>query len=228
MAMKKFLVPGAAVMAAVFLAGCQWCSEPLAQNPSCIKLDHEFVTSNHPATTSMVTPNIAISREVFRPVFRAGAGRLTVVGSGNDREDATYDAIAKFLSKANCDYIVAVSTISVKTVHPSPWWYLWGRNNRNYSVTLSGIPVYLEKLSTETLAADKVEAYDRVSGLYLPGRGFGSDPAKAVRLAPPMPNPLPENLPVPTLAVTESGSDSKGAESSSSSLLPVKLPIPGL
>lgn len=198
--MKKFLMLGMAAAATVVVTGCQWCHEVIPGDPSCVELSHGTSTYNHPATTSMVTPNIAISREVFRPVFRAGTARLTVEGSGVDVQDATYDAITKFLAKANCDYIVAVSTTSVRTDHPKAWWdifcgcrnsdhassffppriHIFCRFNTNYKVTLSGIPVYLEKLSTEKLSNEKVELYDTATGLYLPARGYDADP-QAVR-----------------------------------------------
>ncbi len=201
MAMKKILVLGMAAVAAVGITGCRWCNDVQPGNPSCVDLSHGISTYNHPATTSMVTPNIAISREVFRPVFRAGTARLTVEGSGVDVKDATYDAIAKFLAKANCDYIVSVSTISVRTDHPKPWWdifcqcsnsdhsssffplriHIFCRHNTNYRVTISGIPIYLEKLSTETLDPKKVELYDTATGLYLPSRGYDSDPKQVRR-----------------------------------------------
>ena len=202
--MKKFLMLGMAAAAAVVVTGCRWCNDVRPNDPSCIELAHGISTFNHPATTSMTTPNIAISREVFRPVFRPGPGRLTVEGSGDDVQDATYDAIAKFLSKANCDYIVSVSTVSVKTDHPKPWWdfLCWCRNsdhrwrwfwivplrvhifcwhNTNYKVTLSGIPIYLERLSTETLDPKKVELYDTATGLYLPARGYDANPLQVRR-----------------------------------------------
>ena len=209
--MKKFLMLGVAAVAVFAVTGCRWCSDENPNDPSCVRLSHLTETKNAPVATSMVTPNIAISREVFRPVFRAGAARLTVEGSGKDREDATYDAIAKFLAKANCDYIVAVSTVSIKNDHPKAWWDvicwcngsdhenslfplhlhtifgLFCTYNTNYRVTLSGIPVYLDKLSTETLAADKVEAYDARNGLFLPARGYDKTPARVWRNEPPMP-----------------------------------------
>lgn len=179
--MKKIFVMSLAAVAAVVVTGCRWCNDVLPNDPSCVKSSHDWVTFNHPGTTAMVTPNVSISREVFRPVFRAGAGRLTVLGSGSTREDATYDAIAKFLDKTNCDYIVTVSTVSVKTIHPKPWWYLFVPCNKNFRVTLSGIPVYLEKLTVETLASEKVEAYDGQVGVFLPSRGYNSNPSKCIR-----------------------------------------------
>ena len=199
--MKKFLMLGMAAASAVVVTGCHWCSDVQPGDPSCAEFTHGISTYNHPATTSMVTPNIAISREVFRPVFRAGSARLTVEGSGVDVQDATYDAIAKFLAKTNCDYIVSVSTVSVRTDHPKPWWdflcrcnnsdhtssffplrvHLFCHFNTNYKVSLSGIPVYLEKLSTETLDAKKVELFDAATGLYLPARGYNAVPQASKR-----------------------------------------------
>ena len=208
--MKKFLILGIAAAAMVTVAGCRWCNDPQPNDPSCIKESHEIETTNFPPSTNMVTPHVAVSREVFRPVFRAGAGRLTVVGSGCDRKNATHDAIAKFLEKANCDYIVAVSTVTVKKDHPKPWWdfICWCKSDdhtsslfpfhlhpaifcgtsTNYKVTISGIPIYLERLSVETLHPDKVDAYDAATGLYLPSRGHDKMPQKAVRM--PAPTPL--------------------------------------
>ena len=200
--MKKFMMLGITAVAAVTITGCRWCDEKVANDPSCVTYSHEISVNNSPATTGMVTPNIAISREVFRPVFRAGSGRLTVEGSGIDVKDATYDAISKFLAKANCDYIVAVSTVSVRTDHPKAWWDIlcWCHNsdhrfftlfplrfhlfctyNTNYKVTISGIPVYLDKLSTETLDSKKVELFDMANGLYLPARGYDTNPEKVKR-----------------------------------------------
>ena len=201
--MKKILMLSMAAAAAVVATGCHWCNDMQPGDPSCVELSHGISTNNHPATTSMVTPNIAISREVFRPVFRTGSARLTVEGSGVDVKDATYDAIAKFLAKANCDYIVSVSTVSVRTDHPKPWWdflcrcnnsdhassffplrvHIFCKYNTNYKVTLSGIPIYLEKLSTETLDPKKVELYDMSTGLYLPSRSYDANP-KQVRRKP--------------------------------------------
>lgn len=220
--MRKILVMSLAAVAAVVVTGCRWCSDVLPNDPSCAKSSHDLVPFNEPATTAMVTPTVAISREVFRPVFRAGAGRLTVVGSGNDREDATYDAIAKFLDKTNCDYIVSVSTVSVKTVHPKPWWYLFVPRNRNYRVTLSGIPVYLEKLSVETLDPDKVDAYDAKSGVFLPSRGYFRNPKQAVRRTPPLPpvEMKPVSIKMPVLTDVVAPGQNAAGSSSSSSLLP--------
>ena len=185
--MKKILMFAFVSAVMLTIAGCSWCSEPQPGDPSCIEVSHHYDNKNKPFTTSMVTPNIAISREVFRPVFRAGAGRMTVVGSGDDREGATIDAISKFLAKASCDFIVSVSTVAVETIHPKPWWYIFCGRNRNWSVTLSGIPVYLDKLSVETMNPEKVDAYDAAGGLYLPSRGHLDDPKKAVRLPAPLP-----------------------------------------
>ena len=178
--MKKIIVLSMAAVAAVGITGCRVCSDVQPGNPSCVEPAHAISNYNHPATISMVTPNIAVSREVFRPVFRAGSARLTVEGTGANVEAATYDAITKFLAKSNCDYIVSVSTVSVKTNHPKPWW---GWRLTNYRVTISGIPIYLEKLSTETLDPKKVELYDIATGLYLPVRGYDKDPNQVRRKA---------------------------------------------
>lgn len=179
--MKKVLMFAFVGAVMLTVTGCRWCSEPQAGDPSCIDASHHYGRVNKPLAMSMVTPNIAISREVFRPVFRAGVGRLTVVGTGDDRESATIDAISKFLDKASCDFIVSVSTVAVETIHPKPWWYIFCFRNCNWSVTLSGIPIYLDKLSVETLHPAKVETYDAAGGVFLPSRGFQNDPEKASR-----------------------------------------------
>ena len=184
--MKSFVVLSMAAVTVFAVSGCRWCFEPQGQDPSCMETSHILITKNSPSTTSMVTPNIAISREVFRPVFRAGTSRVTVMGAGGDREDATMDAIAKFLAQTKCDYIVSVSTVAVKNIHPTPWWYFFIRHS-NYSVTFSGVPVYLDKLSCETLDPKKVDAYDANTGVFIPTRGYDSTPVKATRALPELP-----------------------------------------
>ena len=223
--MKSFVVVCVAAVVAAGVTGCRWCYDPQQNNPSCLEESHVLITTNKPDTVSMVTPNIGISREVFRPVFRAGTARLTVMGSGFNREEASMDAIAKFLEKANCDYIVSVSTVAVKTIHPTPWWHFicchsftpWWHvtcNHSNYSVRLSGIPVYMDKLSCEQLAADKVEAYDANTGLFIPSRGYDSTPAKATRLIPPM-SPADAEKPHVVTGVAPKAPEAKVEQSSS-------------
>ena len=173
--MKKFLSRGVAVVAAFAMTGCQWCKEPLANDASCIELTHKITNENRPDAASFVSPNISIGRQVFRPSFRVGPGRLTVTGVGETQDSATYDAIRQFLSKANCDYIISVSKVSDKKKHPT--WRFWSRS-LSWSVTISGIPLYLDKIETEMLDANSVKWYDSQNGVYLPVREYNKFPEK--------------------------------------------------
>ena len=90
--MKKFGLFCAAAVVALAVTGCRWCDDVKANDPSCILESHNIRTTNTPGTVSLVTPNIAISREVFRPVFRAGGffiaiHRLPVVGGKQNRNN---------------------------------------------------------------------------------------------------------------------------------------------
>ena len=178
--MKKLLTLCAVAGIAFALSGCRWCTDPIANAEDCIEVTHKFQNANKPDAAIMVTPNVAISNQVFRPVFRTGPGRLTVVGVGDTEENATYNAISKFIEKASCDYIVAVSKIINRKKHPT--WRLWSSNS--YSVTLSGIPMYLDKLAEEKMKAEDIEFHDDNNGVFLPSREYNKFPEKNVRPQP--------------------------------------------
>lgn len=157
--MKKVLFCGAIIAAVAVLTGCNMCIAPIPNDPTCIENSHMSEVQVRPNALALTAPTIAGSRELFRPVFRAGTKRFTVVGEGLERSIALNDAIAKFLAKADCDYIVGVTTVVTKKTHPT--WRLFATSN--YTVTLSGLPIYLDKLSCQTLEekkADQVTAVD--------------------------------------------------------------------
>ena len=151
--MKKILFSGAALAAVFVVTGCRMCSDPIYNDPTCIEDSHMRSVKVRPDAVHFTKPNLAASREVFRPVFRAGTKRVTVIGEGVERNIAHNDAIAKFLAQTNCDYIVAVTTIVVEKTHPT--WRFFATSN--YSVTLSGIPIYLDKLECETISAEEAD-----------------------------------------------------------------------
>ena len=176
--MKKFLSMGVAVVAAFAMTGCQWCSDNLANDASCIELTHKITNDNRPDAASFVSPNVRVGRQVFRPSFRVGPGRLTVTGVGDTQDSATYDAIRQFLAKANCDYIISVSKVSDKKKHPT--WRFWKRS-LSWSVTISGIPLYLEKLDVEELDAESLKWHDCDTGVYKPAREYNKFPDQSTR-----------------------------------------------
>ena len=150
--MKKLILCGVAAFAAFAVTGCRMCVDPILNDPTCIEPSHYRATDVNPLNINFKKPLIAESLELFRPVFKAG-NRITVVGEGTSVETATFDAFAKFMAKANCDYIVAVTRVINKKTHPT--WRIFATTN--YTVTLSGIPVILEKLSCETIKEKEVE-----------------------------------------------------------------------
>lgn len=151
--MKKLIVCGAAFVAAVAFTGCRMCTDPLPGEINCIEPSHYSEVQVRPNALALTKPSIAGSRELFRPVFKAGVKRITVVGEGTSRRAARNDAIAKFLKTADCDYIVGVTTIVTQKTHPT--WRLFATTN--YTVTLSGFPIHLEKLSCETISDEKAD-----------------------------------------------------------------------
>ena len=54
--MKKVLMFAFVGAVVLTVAGCHWCSEPQAGDPSCIAASHHYDRLNKPDTTSMVTP----------------------------------------------------------------------------------------------------------------------------------------------------------------------------
>ena len=151
--MKKMFLFGIAAVAAIAFTGCRMCSDPIHGELTCIENSHFNEVMVRPNALALTKPNLAGSRELFRPVFKAGPKRITVVGEGLTRRIARNDAIAKFLATANCDYIVAVTTVVKAKTHPT-WRFF---STTNYTVTLSGIPIHLEKLSCESLDAKKAD-----------------------------------------------------------------------
>ena len=149
--MKKMVLSGIAAVAAIAFTGCSMCSDPIHGEITCIENSHFNEVLVRPNALALTKPNLAGSRELFRPVFKAGEKRITVVGEGLTRRIARNDAIAKFLATANCDYVVGVTTVVKAKTHPT-WRFF---STTNYTVTLSGIPIHLEKLSWESLDAQK-------------------------------------------------------------------------
>ena len=157
--MKKMVLSGIAAVAAIAFTGCSMCSDPIHGEITCIENSHFNEVLVRPNALALTKPNLAGSRELFRPVFKAGEKRITVVGEGLTRRIARNDAIAKFLETANCDYVVGVTTIVKAKTHPT-WRFF---STTNYTVTLSGIPIHLEKLSCESLDAKKADEIAVVS-----------------------------------------------------------------
>ncbi|MBE6376846.1 MAG: hypothetical protein E7050_10320 [Lentisphaerae bacterium] len=183
--MKKFLIGGMAAVAALAFTGCKMCCEPIANDPTCIENSHYTSVGLNPAARTMVSPNLGASKQLFRPVFKAGTERISVIGKGTDYDSAVEDAYAKFLAQTNCDYVVAVTTVVSEKTHPT--WRFWATTN--YSVTLSGLPMYLEKLDCETLTPEKVvlESTTNTNGSYageLRERSTGEATRKDVDLSP--------------------------------------------
>lgn len=183
--MKKLLIGSMAAVAAVVFTGCRMCCDPIPNDPSCIENSHFAAVGVKPDGRTMVTPNIGASKELFRPVFKAGTERITVVGKGTSLKDATNDAFAKFIETAKCDYVIAVTTVVSEKTHPT--WRLWATTN--YTVTLSGLPIYMEKLACETLTPEKVvlEASTDASGNFaaeLKERSTGDAVRKDVDMTP--------------------------------------------
>ena len=157
--MKNFVSFFALSAVVVSLTGCSMCTSPISGEDTCIEKDHYTEVQIRPNALSLTKPNLAGSRELFRPVFKAGSKRVTVVGEGLTRDIARNDAIAKFLATANCDYIVGVTTIVKTKTHPT--WRLF--STTNYSVTLSGIPIHLDKLSCETVDDKKAAELAKIT-----------------------------------------------------------------
>ncbi len=150
---------GIAAAAALAFTGCSMCSDPIHGEITCIEASHYNEVQVRPNALALTKPNLAGSRELFRPVFKAGTKRITVVGEGLSRRIARNDAIAKFLAAADCDYIVGVTTIVKAKTHPT-WRFF---STTNYTVTLSGIPIHLDKLSCESLDAKKADEISAVT-----------------------------------------------------------------
>lgn len=142
--MKKafFLVPAVAATAMIF-TGCAMCTDPI--DMSCTEASHELKSSVDPSALSLSTPTIVPTIDTFRPVFRSGTTRTTATGTGTSYEQALNEAIINFKKLANCDYVVAVNIDTKKNTHPT--WRFWATSS--YTVTLTGLPITLDKLLRE-------------------------------------------------------------------------------
>lgn len=183
--MKKLICCGVAAFAVFAVTGCRMCSDPIINDPTCIEPSHFTATDLNPRARTMVAPNVGASKELFRPVFKAGNERITVVGSGTDYKAARTDAFVKFIETAKCDYVIAVTTVVSEKTHPT--WRFWATTN--YSVRLTGIPIYMEKITRETITPEKVvleassDSYGNVAA-ELKERGTGEAVRKDVDMTP--------------------------------------------
>ena len=140
---KQFLLVPAFVATAMIFTGCAMCTDPFTL--SCTEPTHKIDKSVKPESIEFTSPKIVPTRDTFRPTFAAGTQRFTATGSGTSREEALYDAFMNFKTAANCDFIVAANISVVKSTHPT--WRLFATTN--YTVTLSGLPITLDKLIRE-------------------------------------------------------------------------------
>ncbi len=142
--MKKafILVPALAATAIIF-TGCSMCTDPIY--PSCREDSHVSSKVVTPNPIAFTAPEIVPTLDTFRPTFRAGDKRVSASGSGTSLEEATNDALMNFKKLTSCDYIVAVNIDVQKSTHPT-WRII---PTTNYSVTVAGLPIYLDKLVRE-------------------------------------------------------------------------------
>lgn len=149
--MKIFAVAMSAV-SAVILTGCCMCSDPI--DLSCVEPSHETTKYATPDPLRFAGPTVLASTDTFRPTFRAGTERISAVGLGLTREDALGDAVVSFKRAAKCDYIVAANIEVVKTTHPT--WRWFRRRVTNYQVTLTGLPIFIDKLVRSEKAPEPI------------------------------------------------------------------------
>lgn len=158
--MKKILMlSGAAVIVMLGGVGCAMCSAPIPNDPSCIENTHLTATEVSPLSLRKVAPFVVQSDRQFRPVFRAGK-KVYGSGEGFSEEEALNAAVADILLREKCDYIVAVNHIATTKTHPT-WRFF---STTNYTVKISGIPVYLEKLVDESVNKEEVVAASAANG----------------------------------------------------------------
>ena len=150
---KTIMLSGAAILVMLGGVGCAMCKAPIPNDPNCIEDTHLIESNVKPIPFHLTTPVIVQPDRQFRPVFRAGA-KVTGTGEGLDEKAALYDAIKNIMTREKCDYIVAVTRISTSKTHPT-WRFF---STTNYMVTISGIPVYLEKLVEEPINKEDVAA----------------------------------------------------------------------
>jgi hypothetical protein len=142
---KIFISITGAIVATIF-SGCAMCNDPIQNDKSCIEPSHDSSNIITPTNIDYTQPKIAPCTDVFKANFEAGKERVVVTGTGNSLEAATNDAIARFMEKANCDYIVGTTRIVTVKTHPT-WRFF---STSNYTVKLSGIPVSLSRLEKVT------------------------------------------------------------------------------
>ncbi|MBE6375074.1 MAG: hypothetical protein E7050_01290 [Lentisphaerae bacterium] len=158
--MKKHMILAmSAVAAGIFAGGCAVCTDPI--DSSCIEVSHPGNKQVLPDGVAFQAPVVKASPDYIVPRFRVGNVRVTAIGTGNSLEEATNDAIINFKKKAQCDYIVAVNTDVSQHTHPT----LRIHALTNYSVSLTGLPVFLDRLEVvdgkaeaEAAAAKTAEA----------------------------------------------------------------------
>ena len=141
---------GAAVTATVF-TGCSMCNMPIQDDASCVEPSHITSIQLDPQNIAYAQPKVAPCTDVFKPSFEAGSKRVTVTGTGNSLDEATADAIAAFMEKTECDYIVGTTRVITTKTHPTYRFFA----TTNQTVKLSGIPVTMKKL--EKLQPPKAE-----------------------------------------------------------------------
>lgn len=153
--MKKTLALLLTVGISLVITGCVHCASPRPEDPSCLVNEHITADQIDPNSVGLVRPGIIPSKDFFRPVFRAGAQRVTVVGSGPTKKAALQNAIKVFMEKNNCDFIVAVKFVYEDVTHPqAAFWRWFFSGDKDFTVTLSGIPITLESL--EHVDADEL------------------------------------------------------------------------
>ena len=130
------------------LSGCAFCRKP--QLDSCVppQADHSFSQTITPSPVTVAQPIVLPSGDIFRPVFRADAKRVTATGIGECKDDARDNAVVNFINDNKCDHIVAASFTYEETIHPS--WKFWKFfRSKSYVVKLTGIPVIMDSLIRE-------------------------------------------------------------------------------
>lgn len=148
---KSIWLSGMACSVAVIGAGCAMCSTPIPHDPTCIEETHLSDTTVKPLSLRKVTPWVVESNRQFRPVYRAGS-KVFGVGTGLSEDEAVADAVAKIMESQKCEYLVAVNHITTSKTHPT-WRFF---STTNYSVRISGIPIFLERLEEEDINPKEV------------------------------------------------------------------------
>ena len=84
-----FCLFGAAVTATTF-TGCAMCNMPIKDDASCIEPTNIASIKLNPENVTYVQPKTAPCTDVFKPSFEAGSKRVSVTGTGNSLEEATF------------------------------------------------------------------------------------------------------------------------------------------